>query len=121
MILLRWLLNTLILLLVAYLVPGVNFTSFWAALVTSIIFGLINAVVRPVMIILTLPINILTLGLFTLMINALMFWLASTIVRGFEVAGFWPAFWGALVYWLVTMVLNFLFEDKSEAIKVKSR
>jgi len=118
---LRWLLNTFILMFVAYIVPGVSFSGFWSALITSAIFGLINAIIRPLMIILTLPINIITLGLFTLIVNALMFWLASTIVKGFEVTGFAAAFWGALAYWIIIVVINYLFEDRSTKIKVKSR
>jgi len=118
---LRWLLNTFILMLVAYIVPGISFSGFWPALLASAIFGLINAVVRPLMIILTLPINILTLGLFTLVINALMFWLASTIVKGFFVANFAAAFWGALVYWLIITFISYLFEDRPIKVKVKSR
>jgi len=108
MLLLRWLLNTLILILVAKVVPGVEFKSFWAALITSLVLGLLNAVIRPLIIFLTLPVNILTLGLFTLVINALMFWLASSIVKGFEVANFWAAFWAALVYVLFVMVINYI-------------
>ena len=118
---LRWLCNTFILMFVAYIVPGVSFSGFWSALITSAIFGLINAIIRPLMIILTLPINIITLGLFTLIVNALMFWLASTIVKGFEVTGFAAAFWGALAYWIIIVVINYLFEDRSTKIKVKSR
>ena len=118
---LRWLLNTFILMLVAYIVPGISFSGFWPALLTSAIFGLINAVVRPLMLVLTLPINILTLGLFTLVINALMFWLASTIVKGFFVANFAAAFWGALVYWLIITFISYLFEDRPTKVKVKSR
>jgi len=68
-----------------------------------------------------LPINIITLGLFTLIVNALMFWLASTIVKGFEVTGFAAAFWGALAYWIIIVVINYLFEDRPTKIKVKSR
>ena len=118
---LRWLLNTLILLFVAYLVPGVTISGFWPALVTSAIFGLINAIIRPLMIVLTLPINVLTFGLFTLIINALMFWLASTIVKGFEVANFSAAFWGALVYWLIITLINYIFQDRPTKVKVKKR
>ena len=111
-LLLRWILNSLILLLVAYIAPGVSFQSFWSVLITSLIFGIINAVIRPIMILLTLPINILTLGLFTLIINALMFWLASTIVKGFEVSGFWSAFLGALIYWIIVTIINFIEEPE---------
>jgi len=121
MAIIRWILNTLILMLVAGIVPGISFSSFWSALITSLIFGFINAIIRPLMIILTLPINILTLGLFTLIINALMFWLASTIVKGFEVANFSAAFWGALVYWILITIVNLIFEEKPTVVKVKSR
>ncbi len=117
---LRWLLNTFILMLVAYVVPGISFSGFWPALITSAIFGLINATVRPLMIVLTLPINILTLGFFTLIINALMFWLAASIVKGFYVANFAAAFWGALIYWIIVTVINYLFEDRPTKVKVKS-
>lgn len=118
---LRWLLNTFILMLVAYIVPGVSFSGFWSALITSAIFGLVNAVIRPLMIILTLPINVLTLGLFTLIINALMFWLTASIVKGFEVANFSAAFWGAFAYWIIITFINYIFEDRPTKVKVKSR
>jgi putative membrane protein len=111
-VLLRWLLNTFILILVSLLAPGVSFDTFWSALATSVILGLINAVIRPIMIVLTLPINILTLGLFTLVINALMFWLASAIVKGFTVTDFWSAFFAALIYWLIIMVINWIDTPK---------
>ena len=104
--LLRWILNALILLLVSYIVPGIHFASNWSLFLTVIVFGLINALIRPLVILLTLPVNILTLGFLTLIINALMFWLTSTIVKGFQVDNFWAAFWGALVYWLITMAIN---------------
>ncbi|MFA7244111.1 MAG: phage holin family protein [Patescibacteria group bacterium] len=106
--LLRWIINTLALLIAAYLVPGVSFSGFWSALIAALIFGLINAVIRPIMIILTLPVNLVTLGLFTLVINALMFWLASAVVKGFTVTGFWPAFFGALVYWIIIILVNLI-------------
>jgi len=107
-ILLRWILNTLVLMIVSFIVPGIEFSSFWSALITSAVFGLINALVRPILLILTLPVNILTLGLFTLIINALMFWLAGSIVKGFYIQGFAAAFWGALVYWIIVTLINFL-------------
>ncbi|MFA6446683.1 MAG: phage holin family protein [Patescibacteria group bacterium] len=111
MILLRWLLNALAVMAAAYLVPGVNVQSIWAALIAALVIGLINALIRPIILLLTLPINILTLGLFTLVINALMFWLASSIVKGFNVQGFWPAFWGALVFWIVSWVTSAVFAE----------
>lgn len=111
-LLLRWLLSALALILVAYLVPGITVVSFYTALIASLILGLVNALVRPLLILLTLPVNILTLGLFTLVINALMFMLASSIVKGFNVAGFWPAFWGALAMWIISWLLNSIFIGK---------
>jgi len=96
--------------LVAYYMPGISVQSFYAALIAALILGLINAIIRPLALLITLPVNILTLGLFTLVINGLMFWLASSIVKGFYVAGFWPAFWGALVMWIVGWVVNSLLK-----------
>ncbi|MFA6426925.1 MAG: phage holin family protein [Candidatus Magasanikbacteria bacterium] len=96
-LILRWLFNAVVLLGIAYYLPGVGVSGFYSALIAALVLGLVNAIIRPLLILLTLPVNILTLGLFTLVINALMFWLASTVVKGFDVAGFWPAFWGALI------------------------
>ena len=110
-LILRWLLSALSLMLVAYLVPGISVVSFYAALMAALVLGLANALIRPILIVLTLPVNILTLGLFTLVINALLFWLAASIVKGFNVAGFWPAFWGALVMWLIGWLLNGVFNS----------
>jgi putative membrane protein len=110
----RWIINSLAVMLAAYLVPGVTVRDFWSALIAALVIGLVNAIIRPIAIILTLPINILTLGLFTLVINALMFWLASSIVPGFKVDGFWPAFGGALVFWAVSWVSNSMLKEAKE-------
>jgi len=117
--LVRWFLNALILLLVSYIVPGVSFSGTWSLLLTAIFLGLINALIRPILIFLTLPINILTLGFFTLIVNALMFWLASTIVKGFEIRDFWSAFWGALVYWILVMIVDSFGEKRNKTLKAK--
>jgi putative membrane protein len=109
-LLLRWVLNAGTLLVLAYYLPGLEVSGFYAALITALVLGLVNAVIRPLVILLTLPINILTLGLFTFIINALLFWFVSTVVKGFEVAGFWPAFWGALIMSLVSWVLGLLLK-----------
>jgi len=93
----------LAIIITAYLLPGVKLTGFFAALVTALILGLINAFIRPVLILLTLPLNILTLGLFTLVINALLIMLAAAIVPGFAVQGFW---W-ALLFGLVLAIVNY--------------
>jgi len=102
--LLQWLVSGLAIIITAYLLPGVRVTGFFAALVTALILGLINAFIRPVLILLTLPLNILTLGLFTLVINALLIMLAAAIVPGFTVQGFW---W-ALLFGLVLAVINYV-------------
>ncbi len=117
MLLLRWILNTLILILVARLTPGIEFTSFWSALIASLVLGLLNALIRPLILLLTLPINILTLGLFTLIINALMFWIASNIVRGFNITDFTSAFFGALIYSAIVMIINYLEKPSIKKIR----
>ncbi|OGH92111.1 MAG: hypothetical protein A2534_02830 [Candidatus Magasanikbacteria bacterium RIFOXYD2_FULL_39_9] len=109
-LILRWLVSAVTLMLVAYYIPGIVVENFYSAAIAALILGLINALIRPLLILLTLPINILTLGLFTLVINALMFWLASSIVKGFYVVGFWPAFWGALIMWLASWLVSSLFK-----------
>jgi putative membrane protein len=105
-LILRWIVSALAVMATAYIVPGVHITNFWTALIAALIIGLVNALVRPILLLLTLPINVLTLGLFTLVVNALMFWLASSIVKGFDVANFTAAFLGALVFWLVSWLAN---------------
>jgi len=112
-LILRWLISAAALMLIAMYVPGIHMANFYSALIAALIFGLINALVRPIALLLTLPVNIITLGLFTLVINALMFWLASTIVKGFSVAGFWPAFWGALIMWLTAWLTNVILNKKA--------
>jgi putative membrane protein len=112
-LILRWLISAAALMLIAMYVPGIHMSNFYSALIAALIFGLINALIRPLALLLTLPANILTLGLFTLVVNALMFWLASTIVKGFTVAGFWPAFWGALIMWLVAWLTNVMLNKKA--------
>ncbi|HLC69852.1 MAG TPA: phage holin family protein [Patescibacteria group bacterium] len=105
-LILRWLISALALLAIAAWVPGIEVSNFYSALIAALILGLINALIRPLVLLLTLPVNILTLGLFTLVINALMFWLASSMVKGFEVTGFWPAFLGAVLMWIVSWIVN---------------
>lgn len=111
-IILRWIINALVLVGIAYYLPGIRMESFVAALIAALVLGLINAIVKPILIILTLPVNILTLGLFTFVINALMFWLTSSLVKGFVVADFASAFWGALLLTIVSWLLNSLFKDR---------
>ena len=109
-LLLRWVLNAGVLLLIAQFFVGVEISGFYAALITALILGLVNAIIRPLIILLTLPVNVLTLGLFTFVINALLFWFVSTVVQGFHVDGFTSAFIGALIMtvasWIFSMFLK---------------
>ena len=109
-LLLRWFLNAAVLMLLAYYLPGITVSGWYAAIIAALVLGLVNALIRPILILLTLPVNILTLGLFTLVINALMFWFVGTVVKGFAVAGFWPAFWGALIISAVSWILSGLMK-----------
>lgn len=112
---LRWLIGALTLLLLTHIVTGFHVTNFYAALVAALVIGLLNAIVRPVLILLTLPVNIITLGLFTFVINAALIWFTSTIVKGFDVTGFWPAVIAALVLWAVSTLTNWiLHKDRNE-------
>lgn len=110
MFLLRWLTNALLVILVAYVVPGITVASFWTALLVALVLGILNAVIRPILIILTLPITLVTLGLFTLVINGVLFWLVSTVVKGFNVDGFGAAFLGAAVLWVFSFFTNAVFK-----------
>ena len=105
MLLLVWILNAVALLVVAYVLPGITVASFGSALIAALVLGLLNAVVKPLLILLTLPLTIVTLGLFLLVLNALVFWFAGSILKGFQVDGFWWAVIGAIVYSLVSTAL----------------
>ena len=104
----RWIVNAAALLLVAYLYPGVHVTDFWAALIAAIVLGLVNAIIRPLLVILTLPVTLLTLGLFLFVINALLFWFVAEVVHGFTVTGFAAALIGSILYSLITLVAAWL-------------
>lgn len=104
--LIRVLVNTAAIILTAWLVPGIVVRSFAAALVAGLALGVINAIVRPVLVVLTFPLTLVTLGLFLLVLNALCFWLASQVVPGFAVGGFVPAFLGALIVSAVSWILT---------------
>lgn len=101
-LLINWLLAALAIMVTAYLLPGVQLAGFVPALVAALVLGLVNAFIKPVVVLLTLPLNILTLGLFTLVINALLIMLVSKLVSGFQV----QSFWWALVFSVVLTVVN---------------
>jgi len=90
-LLLVWILNALALLIVAYLLPGIQVASFTYALVAALVLGLVNTLLKPLLVLLTLPITLVTMGLFLLVLNALLFWFVGSILRGFQVQGFWWA------------------------------
>jgi len=101
MLLLVWILNAVALIVVAYLLPGITVASFGSAMIAALVLGLLNSLVKPLLIILTLPITVVTFGLFLLILNALLFWLAGSLIEGFVVDGFLWACLGALVYSIV--------------------
>lgn len=103
-----WLINTAALFALPYLMSSITISSFGTALLAALILGLINALIRPVLVLLTLPVTLLTLGLFIFVINGLMFWLVSGLVSGFQVAGFWAAVGGALLYSIISWALSTL-------------
>jgi putative membrane protein len=108
-LLLRWLLSALALLAVAYLYPGVRVESFFAAAIAALVLGLVNALVRPILVLLTLPVTIITLGLFLFVINAGLFWFVAQVVKGFSVDGFLAALVGSILYSLVTLAVSWVF------------
>lgn len=102
----RWVLFALALLLVAWIVPGIHIAGFMSALIAALVIGLINLFIRPIIMALTLPINILTLGLFTFVINALLLMLAAYVVPGFVVTGFVSALIGSLLLSIISVIIN---------------
>lgn len=110
-ILVHWFITALALLITAYLLPGIVVASLYTALVVAALLGLLNLIVRPILIVLTLPLNIITFGLFTFVINALLLWFLTTIVKGFAVDGFITAIVAAVIIAAVSWVGSLLFKD----------
>lgn len=108
-LLVHWLLRTLAVMVTAYLLPGVTVSGFFAAFVTAVILGIVNTIIRPLLILLTLPVNILTLGLFTFVINAFLVLLVAAVVPGFKVRGFFSAVLFSLILAIINAFLNFVF------------
>jgi len=106
----RWLLLAGALLLVAHLYPGVEVKNFWSAMIAALILGLLNTLLRPVLVLLTLPVTVVSLGLFLFVINALMFWAAAGVLDGFAVTGFGAALIGSLIYSLCGMLIDTVVE-----------
>jgi len=107
-----WAINAASLLLLAWLMPAVTVAGFGTALVVALVLGLLNAVIRPVLLLLTLPVNLLTLGLFTFVINGFLFWLAARFLEGFEVRSFGWAILAAIVYSLISWAVSALLPGR---------
>lgn len=110
-LILVWILNAVALLAVAYLLPGIHVASFGSALIAALVLGLVNTLVQPILVVLTLPITIVTLGLFLFVLNALLFWFVGSILSGFQVNGFWWAMAGALLYSIIAGLLSRLISS----------
>ena len=106
----RILLSALTLLVIAYYLPGITVDGIYIAIIAAVILGLLNGVVRPVLFVLTLPITLLTLGLFTFVLNALLFWFAASFIEGFYVSGFWMALIGSFIMSVVSSITNKLID-----------
>ncbi|MBK7501537.1 MAG: phage holin family protein [Polaromonas sp.] len=105
-LLLKWLLSAAALLFVAYVYEGVSINGYQAALIAAFVIGLLNTLVRPILVILTLPVTVLTVGLFLFVINALMFWSAASLLDGFNVTGFGAALIGSIIYSILSIIIN---------------
>ena len=113
-LLIVWIINALALLALPYLFDSIRIDGFYTALIVALVLGLVNAVVRPLLVLLTLPATILTLGLFIFVINGLLFWFVASFIEGFAVAGFWPAVFGAIAYSLISWLASALLLRRSK-------
>jgi len=115
----RWVINTLAVLVATHIVNGISYDTVSSLLVASLLFGILITFLRPLLFLLTLPLVVVTLGLFVLVINAALLYLVGSLVKGFHVAGFWPAFWGALVISLISLILNTLTGTGEGRVRVR--
>ena len=120
-LLLRWLILTVAILVAAYVIEGIQVSGFLSAFFAAAVLGILNAFFRPILIILTLPINILSMGLFTFVINALLLMMASGVIPGFQVRGFWSAILGSLIISLVNWFLSSFLADFRERRKTEEK
>ncbi len=116
-LIIRWVLNALALVATAWLMPGIGLDGFGAALITALVLGIVNAIIRPVILFFTLPLTIVTLGLFTLVINAVMLMITASAVDGFSVSGFWAAFFGSIIITIISGVLSSAVIDDDNSKK----
>ena len=120
-ILIKWLINSLAILIVTYIVKGIEVASPVTVIVVAFVLGIINAFLRPLIILITLPITIFTFGLFTFFINGSLFYMVSKIVKGFIITGFWPAFFGALLFSIISLLLSLLVNEKGRIEIISKR
>src|SRR3954469_18254983 len=109
-----WLINAVALLALPYIFPSIHVDSFMAALIAALVLGLINTLIRPLLVLLTFPVTLLTLGLFIFIINGLLFWAVGSFVEGFRVDGFWAGVLGAIVYSLISWALSSLVMPRKD-------
>ena len=119
--LVRVLVNALAIWLATEIVPGIEARTGTTVLAAALVLGLVNAIVRPILLVLTLPLTLVTLGLFLFVLNALCLWLTSAVVPGFDVRGFWPAFWGALLVSALSWVVNGFVSDRGGVVVITDR
>jgi len=119
--LIRWLVTTLAVFLTAHVIPGISYDSAGALVCASLLLGIVNALLRPVLLLLSLPLIVVTLGFFILVVNALMLKLVGGLVSGFHVGGFWSALFGSLVIGFVSWILSAFFRDSEGRIHVITR
>lgn len=115
-LLLKWIIAALAIFAAAYFVPGIHVASFITAFIVALVLGILSVTIKPVVKLITLPINLLTLGLFSLVVNALFFWLVGTIIKGFTVDGFVAAFLGSLVVSVVNFIGDKLIDKEDDII-----
>lgn len=120
-ILIRWLTTTAAIVATAYLLDGIQVSGFFSAVFAAAVLGILNAVLRPIALLLTLPINILSLGLFTFIINALMLKMASGIIPGFGVYGFWTAIFGSLLISVISWLLNSFISEQGTVASINRK
>ena len=113
-LLLTWLINAAALCALPFLMSSVHVTNMGSALIAALVLGLVNTLIRPVLVLLTLPVTLLSMGLFILVINALLFWAVASLVDGFQVSGFWSAFGAAILYSIISWALSTLLLKKDD-------
>ncbi len=114
-LLLVWLINAAALFALPYIFDSIRVETFYTALIVALVLGLLNTIVRPVLLVLTFPITIVTLGLFIFVLNGLLLWFVASFVKGFTIAGFWPAVFGAIVYSLISWAASALLLSEKKS------